>query len=76
MKTVVDLPMFRRAMKVLGYQVRVTTHSTFKTATVLDNGQAINRGNVLSPEFFEKYRDFFAYREKHSVRDDQWIVTI
>lgn len=76
-KSIVQLSEFRAVMKELGYRVRTKTNTSFIAATVLDiDGSPINAGNALTPEHFEQHKAFFEYRNAHSVRDGDWIVTI
>lgn len=76
-KPIVQLADFRRAMKALGYRVRTRTNSSFIAALVCDaDGNAINAGNVLTPEHVERHQAFYDYRNAHSVRDGDWVVTL
>lgn len=75
-RKIVQVDQFRKDMKAIGYSVRTRRNSDFIAATVRDaNGNPINKGNVLTPDHFEKHKAFYDYKAGHSVRDDTWIVT-
>ena len=62
----------RRELKAMGYSVRTKQGSEFSTATVSLNGDKINGGNVMTPEFLEEHREFFDWKNSVSVVDDGW----
>lgn len=75
MKITKTLLEFRTDMKNLGYKVNVRTGSEFKMARVMDNGVCINSGNVMSQEHLNRHKAFYEYKQKHNVRDGDWVVT-
>ncbi|WP_298842351.1 hypothetical protein [uncultured Salinicola sp.] len=62
----------RRELKDMGYGVRTRQGSEFSTATVTLDGDKINGGNVLTPEFLNEHREFFDWKNSVSVIDDGW----
>lgn len=74
-KILKSLDDFRQDMIELGYTVRVTTNSAFRSAKVLRAGVQINAGNVLTPEHIAAHRAFYDYKNAYSVRDGDMVVT-
>ncbi len=66
----------RKALKAMGYQVRVRSMSEFSDASVLKNGKRINGGNVLTKDHLEEHQQFYDWKNSHSVIDDGWRTII
>lgn len=62
----------RKELRNMGYTVRSKTGSSFSTATVFQDGEKINGGNVMTREFRDKYADFFDWSKEVSVIEDGW----
>lgn len=69
-KKVITTSEMRRAIKAMGLKVRVKSFSEFSAARVFDGDAEINAGNVLTQEHLDKYADFYAFRNSHSVVDE------
>lgn len=69
----------RKAFKEIGYKVKTVRNSTFVTAKIVSSeGDAINAGNVFTPEFFDEHKAAFALIDKFKgkVFDDNWRVVL
>lgn len=62
----------RRELRAMGYNVRTSQGSSFSTAVVRMDGEKINGGNVVTPEFLAKHKEFFDWKNSVSVIDDGW----
>lgn len=73
-KPIIQLGDFRRAMKALGYTVRIATFSGFAKAKVFHGKIQINAANCHPPDHFERHRAFYDWTASHSIRDGDFIV--
>lgn len=75
-KREINQAQMRRELKDLGYSVRTRQGSEFSTARVMLDGQQINGGSVITPEFLSEHRAFFDWKNSVSVVDDGWRTVL
>ena len=72
-KTEVTPTEMRKALKAMGYTVRIKQGSQFSMATVTKDGDTVSGTNIMGPDYYKKHKEFFDYKNTHSVIDeDGW----